>query len=64
MIELGAPGAVGAGIHTRLTCAPAAPAPLAPIAQAIAEAHGGAITARNVDGGHGAEFTVRIPASS
>ena len=34
------------------------------IAQAIAEAHGGSITARNVDGGHGAEFTVRIPASS
>jgi len=34
------------------------------IAQAIAEAHGGSISARNVDGGHGAEFTVRIPASS
>ena len=31
------------------------------IAQAIAVAHGGAITARNVDGG-GAEFTVRLPA--
>ena len=33
------------------------------IAQAIAEAHGGGITARNVDGGGGAEFTVRIPAA-
>ena len=32
------------------------------IAQAIAEAHGGSITARNVDGGRGAEFTVRLPA--
>ena len=32
------------------------------IAQAIAEAHGGAITARNVEGG-GAEFTVRLPSS-
>lgn len=32
------------------------------IAQAIAVAHGGAITARNVDGG-GAEFTVRLPAA-
>ena len=31
------------------------------IAQAIATAHGGKITARNVDGG-GAEFTVRLPA--
>lgn len=30
------------------------------IAQAIATAHGGKITARNVDGG-GAEFTVRLP---
>jgi signal transduction histidine kinase len=30
------------------------------IAQAIAEAHGGAISARNVDAG-GAEFTVRLP---
>ena len=30
------------------------------IAQAIAEAHGGSITARNVDAG-GAEFTVRLP---
>ncbi|MDO8506377.1 MAG: HAMP domain-containing sensor histidine kinase [Candidatus Limnocylindria bacterium] len=30
------------------------------IAQAIAEAHGGSITARNVEGG-GAEFTVRLP---
>ncbi len=34
------------------------------IAQAIAEAHGGSITARNVDGGRGAEFTVRLPAES
>jgi len=34
------------------------------IAQAIAEAHGGSITARNIDGGRGAEFTVRLPASS
>ena len=34
------------------------------IAQAIAEAHGGSISARNVDGGHGAEFTVRLPAST
>ena len=33
------------------------------IAQAIAEAHGGSITARNVEGGHGAEFTVRLPAA-
>lgn len=33
------------------------------IAQAIAEAHGGSITARNVDGGRGAEFTVRLPAA-
>jgi signal transduction histidine kinase len=32
------------------------------IAQAIAVAHGGAITARNVDEG-GAEFTVRLPAA-
>jgi signal transduction histidine kinase len=32
------------------------------IAQAIAAAHGGAITARNVDEG-GAEFTVRLPAA-
>jgi len=32
------------------------------IAQAIATAHGGKITARNVDGG-GAEFTVRLPAA-
>ncbi len=32
------------------------------IAQAIAEAHGGSIEARNVEGGHGAEFTVRLPA--
>ena len=30
------------------------------IAQAIAEAHGGSISARNVDAG-GAEFTVRLP---
>jgi len=34
------------------------------IAQAIAEAHGGSIAARNIDGGRGAEFTVRLPASS
>ncbi|TMB94146.1 MAG: HAMP domain-containing histidine kinase [Chloroflexi bacterium] len=34
------------------------------IAQAIAEAHGGSISARNLDGGRGAEFTVRLPASS
>lgn len=34
------------------------------IAQAIAEAHGGTITARNVEGGRGAEFTVRLPAAS
>ena len=33
------------------------------IAQAIAEAHGGSITARNVEGGRGAEFTVRLPAA-
>ena len=33
------------------------------IAQAIAEAHGGSIAARNVEGGHGAEFTVRLPAA-
>ena len=32
------------------------------IAQAIAEAHGGSITARNVDAG-GAEFTVRLPSA-
>ena len=32
------------------------------IAQAIAEAHGGSISARNVDAG-GAEFTVRLPAT-
>jgi signal transduction histidine kinase len=32
------------------------------IAQAIAEAHGGSISARNVDAG-GAEFTVRLPAA-
>lgn len=32
------------------------------IAQAIAVAHGGTITARNVDDGRGAEFTVRLPA--
>lgn len=32
------------------------------IAQAIAEAHGGSITARNVEGG-GAEFTVRLPSA-
>lgn len=32
------------------------------IALAIAEAHGGTITARNVEGGRGAEFTVRLPA--
>ena len=32
------------------------------IAQAIAEAHGGGVTARNVDTG-GAEFTVRLPAA-
>jgi two-component system CheB/CheR fusion protein len=34
------------------------------IAQAIAEAHGGSISARNLDAGRGAEFTVRLPASS
>jgi signal transduction histidine kinase len=34
------------------------------IAQAIAEAHGGSVSARNLDGGRGAEFTVRLPASS
>ncbi|HYK96846.1 MAG TPA: HAMP domain-containing sensor histidine kinase [Candidatus Acidoferrales bacterium] len=34
------------------------------IAQAIAEAHGGSITARNVEGGRGAEFTVRLPAAT
>ena len=34
------------------------------IAQAIAEAHGGSITARNLEGGRGAEFTVRLPAAS
>ena len=34
------------------------------IAQAIAEAHGGSISARNLDGGGGAEFTVRLPAST
>ena len=33
------------------------------IAQAIAEAHGGGITARNVDRGRGAEFTVTLPAA-
>jgi signal transduction histidine kinase len=33
------------------------------IAQAIAEAHGGGITARNLEGGRGAEFTVRLPAA-
>ena len=33
------------------------------IAQAIAEAHGGTISARNVDAG-GAEFTVRLPATT
>jgi len=33
------------------------------IAQAIAEAHGGGITARNLDGGRGAEFTVTLPAA-
>ena len=32
------------------------------IAQAIAEAHGGGVTARNVEAG-GAEFTVRLPAA-
>src|SRR6266850_714990 len=32
------------------------------IAQAIAEAHGGSITAKNVDAG-GAEFTVRLPSA-
>ncbi|HZP97573.1 MAG TPA: HAMP domain-containing sensor histidine kinase [Candidatus Limnocylindria bacterium] len=32
------------------------------IAQAIAEAHGGSIAARNLEGGRGAEFTVRLPA--
>lgn len=32
------------------------------IAQAIAEAHGGTVSARNADDGHGAEFTVRLPA--
>ncbi|HET7700444.1 MAG TPA: HAMP domain-containing sensor histidine kinase [Candidatus Limnocylindria bacterium] len=31
------------------------------IAQAIAEAHGGGVSGRNVEGGTGAEFTVRIP---
>jgi signal transduction histidine kinase len=31
------------------------------IAQAIAEAHGGGITARNIEGGRGAEFTVTLP---
>lgn len=34
------------------------------IAQAIAEAHGGGITARNLDGGVGAEFTVTLPAEA
>jgi signal transduction histidine kinase len=34
------------------------------IAQAIAEAHGGSITARNLEGGRGAEFIVRLPASA
>lgn len=33
------------------------------IAQAIAQAHGGTITARNIDAGRGAEFTVRLPAA-
>jgi len=32
------------------------------IAQAIAEAHGGSVTARNIDAG-GAEFTVRLPSA-